>query len=285
MQDVRVAAAQIAALPGKIAHNLERIEALLRKAARRGVQMICFPEMAVPGFEYGKKLRPIHDASEPVPDGPSSRRLMDWAREYDMVILAGLSERGEGGLCYNTCIIAGPGGYVGKYRKVHMNSERWLYCESSSFPVFQTPLACVGVNICYDVTFCEPARIVALRGAEVLFVPTCAGTLPAARVRGARPGSAVRRWRRANAMKWMQARANDNDMYAVYANMVGGPHRYVGGSCILDPQGDLIAQWDRLEEGMAVADLKASVLADARAAQTCTLKRRRPPIYAELVRT
>lgn len=284
MKDVRVAAAQIAALPCKVRHNLKRMEALVVKAARQGVQMICFPEMCVQGFDYDQKLRPIYDASEPVPDGPACQRVIELAGEHRIVILAGISERGEGELCYNTCLIAGPEGYIGKYRKAHMNSERWLYCESSTFPVFQTPFGCIGVNICYDNTFCESARLVAIQGAEILFAPHCWGSIPAARIRQGRLGPVIRQWRQREVMKYFQARANDNNVYAVYSNMVGGPHRNIGGSCIVDPKGDLVGQFDAYGDGFAVADLKAAVLADARASRTCTLKRRRPAIYADLAR-
>ena len=282
MQDVRVAAAQIESQPCKPEQNLDRIERMVDRAGRRKVQMMCFPEMAVSGFDYEKRLRAIYDRSEPVPDGPSTQRLIDLARARDMILLAGISEKGDGELRHNTCVIVGPDGYIGKYRKVHMNSERWLYCESSTFPVFDTPFGRIGVSICFDNTFCECARILAIKGAEILFAPHCYGAL--ANPAGKPLSRQVRQWRDQNPMKFLQARANDNKLFAVFSNMFGGRHNYIGASCVLGPRGDLLVAFDRWEEGMAVADLKASDLSDARAAQTYALKRRRPSIYSDIVR-
>ena len=284
MQDVRVAAAQMFGLPCRPGKNLDRMEALISKARRLRVKMICFPEMAISGFDYGEKLRPIYEASEFVPEGPSTQRLAAMGRKYKMFILAGISEKGEGELRFNTCVIVGPDGYVGKYRKVHMNSERWLYCEASDFPVFNSEYGCFGTSICYDNTFTESARILALQGAEILFSPHCFGNFPATKFARRSPGKTIRQWRIKHPLKFMQARASDNNMYAIFSNMVGGPHRYIGATFILNPMGDMIAQCDAWKEDLAVANLKASELIAARAAQTCTLKRRRASIYSELVR-
>ena len=284
MKDVRVAAAQIYGQSCKPAKNLKRMEALVQKAARRKVGIICFPEMVISGFDYEERLRPIYQASEAVPDGPSTQRLVEMAGSSGLVILAGISERGDGELCYNTCVIAGPDGYIGKYRKVHMNSERWLYCESSSFPVFDTAYGRIGISICFDNTFSECARILALRGAEILFAPHCYGKVPKSDKNGASVSAQVRRWRETGPMKFMLARANDNNMFSIFCNMVGGPQRYAGGSFILDPRGNTIARCNGWREDMVVADLKSKDLIDARAARTCSLKRRRPSVYADIVR-
>ncbi len=284
MQDVKVAAVQIYGRPCKPKKNLERMEDFMKKGSRLGVDAMCFPEFVISGFDYGEKLRPVYLASEPVPEGPSTQRLIELARKYNLTVVAGISEKGEGELRFNTCVIVGPDGYVGKYRKVHMNSERWLYCESSSFPVFDSPHGCLGVSICFDNTFSECARILALRGAEILFAPHCFGNLHAGKSTPRAQAAAVRQFRTEGVMKFMQARANDNNMFAVFSNMVGGPHRYIGASCILSPRGDLIARCDAWREDMCVAELKAADLAAARAAQTCSLKRRRASIYSDLVR-
>ncbi|HYF49559.1 MAG TPA: nitrilase-related carbon-nitrogen hydrolase [Planctomycetota bacterium] len=284
MRDVTVAAAQLYGLPGKPAQNLERIAALARQARSRKVDIICFPELAISGFDYDEKLRAVYKASEQVPDGPSTKRLMQIAKDNGLIILAGISELGAGELCYNTCVAVGPEGYIGKYRKVHMNSERWLYCESSSFPVFETPYGTIGISICFDNTFPECARILALHGAEILFAPHCFGKLGSATTAGRAAGTLVRKWRASSPMKFMQSRSYDNNLFSVFSNMVGGPRKFIGGSFVLDPQGNILAQFDRLGEGMAVAHLKAELLVQARAAQTCSLKRRRASIYTDLAR-
>jgi predicted amidohydrolase len=284
MKDVRVAAAQFFAQPCKPNENLNRIEYWVKKAKKYRVEMICFPEMSISGFDYRQKLRPIYNYSESVPNGSSTQRIIKMAKNSGMVILAGISEKGEGELRYNTCVIASPEGYIGKYRKVHMNSERWLYCESSIFPVFDTSFGRIGVSICFDNTFSECARILAICGVEILFAPHCYGKIDKSKIKKQSSLLQVKRWREREPMKFMQARANDNNMFVIFSNMVGGPHHYIGGSFILDPYGNLIASVNSWKEGMAIADLKASVLVEARAKQTCSLKRRRPFIYSDIVR-
>jgi predicted amidohydrolase len=280
MQDVRVATAQFSAVPCKMKKNLDRMSELTRQARRRKARMICFPEMCIHGFDYKKTLRRIYDGSERVPDGPSTERIVALAQENDMVVLAGISEKGDGEFCYNTHIIAGPEGYIGKYRKVHMNSERWLYREADQFPVFDTAFGKIGVSICYDNSFPECARILAIKGAEIVFAPNCSGSL--SKKSKLSPHTQVKRWFADKPMKTFPSRAKDNNVYFVFSNMIGGPHKFIGGSAIFDPKGDLIAGVDRYEEGLAVADLKAGLLRELRAAPTCHLKRRRPGLYGEL---
>ncbi|MCZ7644613.1 MAG: hypothetical protein M5U26_04895 [Planctomycetota bacterium] len=283
MRDVRVAAAQMDGILCRNEKNMDRIEALTRKARKAGAEAILFPEMVISGFGYEEELKAVYEkASEPVPDGPSTQRLIRIARLHRIAVLAGISEKGDGELRYNTCVIVGPEGYLGKYRKVHMNSERWLYHEAGAFPVFDLPWGRIGVSICYDNVFCESARILAVKGAEVLFAPHCWGSLAPARKKSGSPALQVKRFQEREVLKYMSARANDNNLFAVYANMFGGPHRYLGASLILGPKGEVLAAFTRYAEGFVTADLKAEALVEARARRTCSLKRRRPELYGEL---
>lgn len=280
MQDVRAATAQFFAKPCRMRENLDRISEFARQARRRKVEVLCFPEMCIHGFDYKETLRKIYNLSERAPEGPSTERLMEIAKENGMYILAGISERGDGEFCYNTSIIVGPEGYIGKYRKVHMNSERWLYREAGQFPVFDLPFARIGVSICYDNSFPECSRILAIKGAEIIFAPNCSGSL-SKKVK-LKPDAQVKRWSADKPMKLFPCRAKDNNVYFVFSNMIGGPHKFIGGSAIFDPKGDLMSSVKRYEEGIAVADLKAELLRELRAMPTCHLKRRRPGLYGEL---
>jgi predicted amidohydrolase len=280
LKDVRVASAQFFPVPCKTRKNLDRMAEMIRQARRRKAGMICFPEMCVHGFDYKRVLRRIYDCSERVPDGPSTERLVALAREHGMYVIAGISEKGDGEFRYNTAVIAGPEGYVGKYRKVHMNSERWLYREADEFPVFDTAFGRIGVSICYDNSFPECARILAVKGAEILFAPNCSGSIHAKSKLS--PHVQVRRWFHDKPMKTFPSRAKDNNIFFVFSNIIGGPHRFVGGSAILDPKGEVIASMKRWEEGIVTADLNAGLLRELRAAPTCHLKRRRPSIYGDL---
>src|SRR3954447_18232379 len=95
MRDIRVAAAQFEHRDGDKSYNLGRIRDLARQAADRGAEMVCFHECSITAYTFLQTLtRDELDAlAEPVPDGPSTRALIDIARETGLVVIAGLIER------------------------------------------------------------------------------------------------------------------------------------------------------------------------------------------------
>src|SRR5438132_9262801 len=112
MRDIRVAAVQFRHDPGDKAYNLGRVRHFVTEAARAGVEIIAFPEMCLTGYWHVRKLsRAAFEAlAEPVPDGQSTRDLLDLSREQGMTIGAGLLERApppDGGV-YNAYVVAMP---------------------------------------------------------------------------------------------------------------------------------------------------------------------------------
>ena len=142
------------------------------EAASRGADIVCLPEamsMVGTGLDYA-------GASEPVP-GPGTEFLGRVARENTVYIVAGLLER-EGSVVYNTAVLIGPdGALAGKYRKVCLPREEidGGVTPGDSLPVFDTPFGRIGMMICWDSQFPEPARMLARRGAEVIFMPIAGG--------------------------------------------------------------------------------------------------------------
>ena len=111
-----------------------------------------------------------------MPEGPSVTRPARLARQHGLILSAGLSER-ERDLVYNTQVLVGPGGYIGKQRKLHLSRDEVLfYVGGRDLPVFDVGFCKVGIAICYDNEFPESPRIPALRGAEVLSCRTRRGT-------------------------------------------------------------------------------------------------------------
>jgi len=152
--------------------NLDRSLEMARAAAGRGARLLVFPECSLTGYCYSS-LDEALTVAEPIP-GPSTRALSGLCRELGVYVVAGLLEV-ERGRCYNALAFVGPGGLVGKYRKIHLprlGVDRFVTPGDRPFRVYRTEVGRVGVNICFDVRFPESARVMALQGAELIALPT-----------------------------------------------------------------------------------------------------------------
>src|SRR5437762_2667655 len=190
MRDIRVATVQFQHAAGDKAYNFGRVRHFVTEAARARVEMIAFPEMCLTGYWHVRKLsRAAFEAlAEPVPDGPSTRDLLDLSREHGMTIGAGLLERAPDGGVYNAYVVAMPDGAWAVHRKLHV-FEHPNICAGNRYTVFDTPHGCrVGVLICYDNNIVENARATALLGADMVVADLDASVLPT---------SSGRRWLRA----------------------------------------------------------------------------------------
>lgn len=160
--------------------NIEQFSVLIDKAGKEKADIVCLPEamtMAGTGLNYVS-------ASEPVP-GPSTNKLGEIARRNNLYIVAGLLER-EGPVVYNTAVLIDRNGALaGKYRKVSLPREEidGGVSPGNEFPVFDTDFGRIGMMICWDVSFPEVARELALRGAEVILMPIWGGNLTLAKAR------------------------------------------------------------------------------------------------------
>jgi predicted amidohydrolase len=152
---------------GEPERSLKNIEEFSREAVLQGVELILFPELVV----HGHNAPDTPEIAEPVPDGPSCRRLSSLSNELSMVISAGLSER-DGDSVYNTQVLFGPNGFIGKQRKIHLSrDEKNNYAGGSELEGFDIGKCKVGTTICYDSQFPELPRILTIKGAEILLMP------------------------------------------------------------------------------------------------------------------
>lgn len=167
MENIRVACVSMNGFLGEPDRSLKNIEYFCRKAAAEGVELILFPELVV----HGHNAPNTQEIAETVPDGPSCRTLSALSKELNMVISAGLSER-DGETIYNTVVLFGPDGFIGKQRKIHLSrDEKNNYAGGTELNVFDIGKCKVGVTICYDSQFPELPRILTLKGAEILLMP------------------------------------------------------------------------------------------------------------------
>ena len=305
MRDIRVATVQFQHTAGDKAYNFGRIRHFVTEAARGGarVELIAFPEMCLTGYWHVRKLsRAAFEAlAEPVPEGPSTRDLLQLSREHGMTVGAGLLERASDGSVYDAYVVAMPDGTWAVHRKLHV-FEHQNICAGDRYTVFDTPHGCrVGVLICYDNNIVENARATALLGAEVLLAPHQTGGCNSVSPRGMKPidpavwarrhedaagceaelcGPKGRGW----LMRWLPSRAHDNGMFLLFSNGIGPDDDEIrtGNAMVLDPYGDVIAESRALGDDMVVADLDASVLPTSSGRRW--LRARRPDLYGPLTR-
>jgi len=266
---VRAAAVQLNSTSDK-ARNLATAERLVRAAAADGAELVALPEkwnLLAGGEELLAGAEPL--------DGPSLSAARDWARSLGIHLLAGsIAERGEGGKAANASVLIGPDGEdLAVYRKIHMfdvDAGGVAYRESeheqAGSEVVTAPLGglIAGLSVCYDLRFPELFRILALRGARILTVPSA---FTAATGRD--------HWE-----VLLRARAIENQAFVLAPNQVGQapPHfDSYGHSAIVDPWGTVLALAPD-EECFVAADLDLAAQDDVRASLP-SLANRRPRAY------
>lgn len=217
-----------------------RHEALARRAAEAGAQIICFQELF-----HGPYFGIVQDAkyyeyAQAVP-GPLTERFSVLAKDLGVVLILPVYEEEMPGVYYNTAaVIDSDGTYLGKYRKNHIpNVDRFwekFYFKPGNlgYPIFDTAVGKVGVYICYDRHFPEGWREFGLAGAEIVFNPSAT-----------KPGLSNRLW------ELEQPAAAANNQYFVAANNRIGTESeefgddavtFYGSSYFVDPRGNYVGE-------------------------------------------
>ncbi len=282
MVDLRVAVVQMNALLGEVEGNLAQVEQFVRDAADRGAQLVCLPELAITGHWCAGD---VWTASEAVPGGPSCSRLEALCRELGCFVSVGIAER-EGGVAFNTQMVIGPEGYLGKQRKLHMSADEYFHFRmGGKMHIIDIGLCKLGIGICYDNTFPETARLAAINGAEVFLAPHAArcGEWEDDLDKQLLKIKAVMD----NARMTHCGRAYDNGMFVVYCNQAGpaGPEtNHCGGLLVVDPGGKILCegQSSRIEDEMILCDLPAEAYDARRRGRCFNLQTRRPEIYGDI---
>jgi predicted amidohydrolase len=273
---VLAACVQMEPRVGETARNIERTVELITEAAREGARIIVLPELASSGYVFTERGE-VEEAAESIPGGPAVTAWEEVCRSEDVYVVTGLPEEADG-VFYNSCVLVGPEGHVGTYRKVHLWNEENVYFKpgNAGFPVFDTPYGRLGMIICYDCWFPEAFRSCSLQGADIVCVPTNWVPIP-----GQAPAE------RAMANILCQANAHSNGVYVLAADRVGveREQEFVGQSLIVDHTGWPLAGPASAESPEIIyAEVSA---AEARAARTWNryndpLRNRRPEEYGTL---
>jgi predicted amidohydrolase len=248
---VTVATVQFEPIIGDRAGNLAAIERLAKAAKTQGAEIVVLPELADSGYTFrdGEEVAAL---AGPVPGGPSAETLRRLAEEFGLYIVSGIAEQ-DGDRFYNSALLCGPEGYIGKYRKLHLwNNENRLFRKGDlGLPIFDLPFGRIGIAICYDGWFPETFRQLALAGAELVCVPT--NWVPMAGAEGVPEPMA-------NILH--KAAAHTNGLYIACADRIGieRGQSFIGRSLIVGPQGWPIsgpASADREEILLAQIDLSS----------------------------
>jgi predicted amidohydrolase len=212
-----------------LAANLATVRRKLRDAAHHGAQLVVFPECVLSGYCFNSKAE-ARDSSEPLP-GPATEVLAADCRELNVHAIVGLLEH-DGDKLYNAAALVGPNGLVAAYRKTHLpclGIDRFTDRGDEPYRVHDIGGLRVGMTICYDGSFPEASRVLALAGADLVVLPT---NWPPQAERTAR--------------LLVPARALENRIYYAAVNRVGEERgfRFIGLSRIADVTGDLLAASD-----------------------------------------
>ncbi|MDD3407402.1 MAG: agmatine deiminase family protein [Methanomicrobium sp.] len=226
--------------------NLNKALSLAEEAILKGAKIVCLPELfKTPYFPRDEDINP-EIYSETIP-GISTDAFSALAKKYHAVIIVPVFERADNGLFYNSAVVINSDGeLMPAYHKVHVPYDPHFYEKNYFYPgdfyhVYETTYAKIGVLICYDQWFSEPARIEALMGAEIIFYPTAIGRIEELLENNS--DAAEGDWKSA----WttvQRGHAISNSVHVAAVNRIGkeGEIEFWGGSFVCDPFGNIIKE-------------------------------------------
>lgn len=250
----------------------------IEEAGKKGVQMLCFQEIFTGPYFCPSQDAKWYSMAEAIPDGPTTRKMQEYAKKYEMVIIVPIYEEEMPGVYYNTAaVIDADGTYLGKYRKNHIPQvqgfwEKFFFKPGNlGYPVFNTRYGKVGVYICYDRHFPDGARCLGLNGAEIVFNPSATVA-----------GLSEYLWK-----VEQPAHAVANEYFVAAINRVGieapwNIGEFYGQSYFVNPRGEFVAQASREKDELLVADLDFDMIREVRD-RWQFYRDRRPETYKELV--
>ena len=177
---MKVALIQMSCTPN-VEFNLQKLAKGIAQAAQRGAQLVVLQELHNTPYFCQTENPDLFDLAEPIP-GPSTDFFGTLARQFGIVIVTSLFERRAAGLYHNTAVVIEKDGTIaGKYRKMHIPDDPAYYEKfyftpgDLGFEPIDTSVGRLGVQVCWDQWYPEGARLMALRGADLLIYPTAIG--------------------------------------------------------------------------------------------------------------
>jgi N-carbamoylputrescine amidase len=255
-----------------ISRNIQRALEMARIAAEKGAAIICYPELFLnPWFPREEEKSHLSNAVDV--SSESLKQFQSFSGITKTVFIVPFFESAHG-VYYNSAAVFDAGKLTGVYRKMHVPNlplyrEQFYFSPGSSgFPVFETSCGRIGVQICWDNLFPEGARILALKGAEIIISPTAASI------------NTHSLWERA-----ITANAFANNIFIFRVNRVGQEEgiSFYGRSFCADPWGEMVSELAGGKESIVLADIDLAEHKDA-ADTWGFLKHRRPMEYGDLIK-
>ena len=271
MRDLKIAAVCMNSVTGEILKNLDRTEFYVSEASKMGADIICFPELSITGYTLHNPINVYTDLSFE----KAVERVVGMAHEHALIIIAGIIEISSREKPYISQMVAGPDELTGFYRKTHLSpQEKENYEAGEKLDVFKYREITFGVQLCYEAHFPEISTVMALKGADIIFMPH-------ASPRGT-PEEKEQSW-----LRHLTSRAFDNGLYVVACNQVGDTREgfsFPGVAMVLNPAGGVMARYVGGQEDMLLADLKELELQEIREHRMrYFIPNRRPELYGDLV--
>lgn len=290
MRNVKIAAVQMYC-NAPIETNLKKAEEKIRQAASMGAQIILLPELFEREYFCQQRRYDFYRYAKPVMENDAVNMGMRLAKELNVVLPVSFYERDVNNLYNSVACIDADGSILGVYRKTHIPDDHY-YQEKfyftpgdSGFWVFHTCYGKIGVGICWDQWFPEAARIMALKGAEILFYPTAIGSEP---ILGC---DSMMHWRRC-----MQGHSAANLIPVIVANRIGEENvtpskengeqssslSFYGSSFLTDITGEIVKSAARDTEEILLFEYDLEELASERL-EWGLFRDRRPECYKDII--
>lgn len=249
----------------------------IERAGEERVKILCLQEIFTMPYFCPSQDPKWYSAAESVP-GPTTERMAEYAKKYQMVLIVPIYEKESAGFLYNTAaVLDADGTYLGKYRKNHIPHtsgfwEKFFFRPGNlGYPVFSTAYAKIGVYICYDRHFPDGARVLGLNGAEIVYNPSATVESLSKHL-----------WRLEQ-----PAHAAANGYFMGCVNRVGIEKpweigRFYGNSYFTDPRGHIIKEASEDQDELLVADLDLNIIEETRAVWQF-YRDRRPETYHPLI--
>jgi predicted amidohydrolase len=281
---ITVAAAQTGPVLGSMSAGVEAACSMVREAARKGVDIVCFAEVFLTPFFPNRLIQDYEKYFLTLPSRVTDP-LFTLARESRMILIFAYAER-NGAFFYNSAAVFDRAGHhVGTYRKTHIPAyfpselrggtgsyEKFYFSAGTTLPVFELEGIRFGIQICNDRLYPEPSRKLTLKGAEIIFMPIAYATYGNDEYR-------VAIWDLP-----LQARAFENGVFVVAANRVGDENgrRHIGKSAVVSPLGGRIIK----QAGMQAPELLVTEIdlydVDKARRSLPWWRDRRPDLYGNL---
>lgn len=291
MRNITVAAIQMQC--SKIVEeNIDKADKMVREAASNGAQVILLPELFEREYFCQQRRYDFYKYALPTDENPAVKAAQKLAKELSVVLPVSFYEK-DGNVLYNSLAwIDADGTLLGVYRKTHIPDDHFYQEKfyftpgNTGFMVFDTKYGRLGAGICWDQWFPETARVLALKGAEIIFYPTAIGSEPILDT------DSMPHWRRC-----MQGHSASNLVPVVAANRIGKEDVepceenaglkssliFYGSSFITDETGEIVKSASRDKEEILLKTFDLDLIAENRLSWGL-FRDRRPEMYGEIVK-